>query len=339
MDNKVVSFKSKLRSTEKVNNLSLDTLLKDWQIWMAIEVIEQWKSYDRVRLNLVNTLDDLDVTKNNDFAVLLEQIKAQIQNDKKLDVSIKKIEEYRISFEEYFLSDVEQKIQNSSYVLRKSTITSFNSVISFDCQKASPENLLILFNALSDSLCIQKINFDEQRTKYLKKENSVWRAYFRLLDKLDNCVIDSFEYKAIVESIWNAIIIGFEAKFNIEKYTAYSYIVQSLIQLCQHHHNSANRSLKLLNLIQRSLKNKFNEDSLSLPVFGNLKRIDISTQRNLIEIWLGHSLNFWSNTSVTWQNIEAKLLENIEPVILELYEDFYNCFLSSEKITKNIDRI
>ena len=310
-------------------------LLDNWKLWMAKEVVEQWQSNQEVQLNLDDTLNNLNVTKNNYFNVLLEQLKLKIELTKKTIVSLQQLEQERTNLEEYFFQKIINKTQEAHYSIRDNTLKIFDKLVASDCHHASPQKLILFFKKLSEGLSWLRNKFEKQRINYLKKESSSWQAYFRLSEKLNSSSGNTLEDKGIEESIWNAISLGFESKLNIEKYAIYNQVIVNLIQLCQSYYNSANRSLKLLKKIEVSLKKKSSLDLISLPVFTNLKKIDTKTQRRLIEVWIGHSLNYWGNSPVSWQQIEAKLLENIEPVALALYKDFEHCFI--EHTTREVN--
>lgn len=314
-------IKKKIKSKQYQPSI---TLLENWKIWMTKEVIEQWLTNQEVNLKISDILDTLDLTKNTDFTVLSIKLKLKIEQSKQSIVSIQQLEGLITDIEKYLRSIFE--IQNIDNDFRNYSIEAFRQLISIDYQQASPEKLVLFLNQLLKMFHFQKSIFESEIWNHKKKENSAWNSYLVLSSKLGDFMPNTIEYKCLEESIWNALYISFESRLNREKYTIYSQIMLNLIQLCQSYGDSANRSVKMLKQIKSDLEQKCTVDIISLPVFTNLKRIDAYQQRKIIELWVGHSLNYWGNSPVSWQQIEVKLLENIEPIALELFNDFCYCF-------------
>ena len=316
-------------------------LLDNWKVGMAIEVIEDWSKNGSIKLPLNEALAVLDLSQNSSFQdslnTLIQSLKLELSTSQKTNFSANNLEEHRNNIEEYFLKNIKEKLQKVSQQIIVRSRATLRKLISLDCQQASPHKLRQYFQDLLKKLEEQKNHYEEMKSDYLKQETAANRAFFKLKNQLSSCEINSLEYLGIQESMCKAIVIYFESKFQVEINTIVSQIMLNQIQLCQSYYDSANRSLALLKQIKKSLEDKYSLKIISVPIFTHLKQVDPHYQKSLLGLWIGQSLNHWGNSTKSWQEIEAKLLDNIEPLALSFYRDFQHYFL--EQATTRDDHL
>ena len=303
-------------------------LLENWQIWMAIEVVEQWleASPSLKQSDILNSFDLLRI-QNDSFNLLFQRLIVEIEQSKELNNSLEDIDKLRnYLLKEYYQNNILLELQQTNHNIRKEKIEVLHQLVSTDYQQASPVKLSLFLQDFVTGLVSQRNHLEQEKIKYLKKEISAWQAFFNLCNKLNNSVKNSIEYLCIKECVWNSLLVSFESKLKVDTYTSYSQTLLDLIHSCRSYYDSVNLSAKKLEEIQTSLKQKCTLELISLPIFTELKRVNSGEQKKLIEIWVGHSLNYWGNSPVSWQQIEAELLKNIEPLIIELYKDIHHYF-------------
>ena len=310
-------------------------LLTNWQVLMAIEVVDKWIHEGDVRESIPNVMEQLDVSPEKSTNVLLDELNLAIERTKNTTISP---ETYRTEIEEYFFNEIMTKLQDIGHNLRVNSREIFLEAISIDCQQASPKKLWEFLKDLSIKILAQKNKFEIEKSNYLKQEASSSRAFFSLANQLNDYQPNSKNHRAIIESMWKANKICFESKFQVELYTIYSQALNNVAQECHSIHDSTVNSIKTLNTIKRSLRRKCTINILSVPIFTHLKRIDAHRQRHMLEVWINQSINYWGNAAVSWQQIEAKLLLNVEPLALSFYREFQHHFIEYTTTTENFNK-
>ena len=302
-------------------------LLDNWKLWIAKEVVEQWQNKPLEYLKLSSVKNALDLTNNNTEAALTQRLRLEIEQSQQSAASIENFQEVVAYLEDYYSNEIIAELQQIGRSLRSGAIETLKSLASTDSGQAAPKKLMLFFKSLSTTLSEQKNDYKQQKIQYTNQSTSAWQAFLKLSNMLNDTRENSLEYLSIKQSVNNALVIYFVAKLNIEIGTLKSQITTNLIELCRSYYNSAYRSRKMLNQIYSSLKQKCSVDLISIPVFTSLRKIDPDYQRRLLETWVGYSLNYWRNSEIPTSEIEAKLLENVEPIARRLYEDFYHCFI------------
>lgn len=301
-------------------------LLENWSLWMAYEVVEQWLTASQVSFEQP---DIINLIPKETGKVYLEKLYLKIQQLKNLSDCVKDLENAETEIKQYLYNELIIQIQGTLQASRVKSIESICQLISKNRQQASLETLTAFFRDLCKFLNDRRKDFEEKKIDNLRRENSAWQAYLKLSHQLkvnQFISVDKID-KSTEEAVWRAICMCFESLLNAEYYAAQSQIILSLLHSCQTYCDSVNRSTEILHRIQESLKKKSTLEVISLPVFTYLKKIDAAHQKRLIEIWIGHSIDHWGNSPVSWQQIEAKLLKNLEPVALNTCRDFQHCFL------------
>ena len=312
-------------------------LLTNWQVLMAVNIVNQWvQDEGEIKGSIPNIMEELDLSKDNSANDLLNELNLVIETEKNQKKTISP-ESCRAKIEEYFLNEIIFGLQDIGQNLRVSSIKTFREAIYTDCQQANPKGLLEFIKDLSKNIRSQKNRFEVEKNDCLRKEAASSRAFFALASQLNDYQSNSQNYRSLVESIWKANQICIEAKFQAELYTIYIQALNNVIIECHLVHDSTVNSLQTLNTIKRSLSCQSKINVLSVPIFTHLKRIDSYSQRLKLETWIGQSINYWGNAAVSWKQIEAKLLQNVEIPAMSFYRDFQHYFLEHSKSTENCD--
>lgn len=298
------------------------SLLNNWKLWMAAEVVQQFISGETVHLKLKTIIESIVVDQQNIFIVQLNKLKDKIFI-LSVETPLQKLENIKYDLEEYFTQTIVREMQQISQDLIVKSTKKLSQLFHRDIKQASPKNLMQLLKDLLKTLWLRKSHFEKNAIDYKNQENSAEKAFLKLTDSFNS----QAEYDSNKESIWNALSICFTSKLRAEESAIFGQATLSLIQLCQSYYESARLSLLLLERIHASLSQKCALDLISLPVFTQLKRINIAQQRELIEIYTGHHINHWGNAPVSWKQIETKLLENLESTAFELCKDFQRCYM------------
>lgn len=311
-------------------------LLYNWQVLMAINVVNQWVEEGDIKGSIPNIMEGLDLLKDNSANALINDLNSVIEKEKKIKMA-KSPESCRTKIEEYFFNEIVFRLQDIGQDLRVNTLKTFREEIYTDCQQANPKRLLEFIKDLSKKILSQKNRFEVEKNNCLRREAASSKAFFSLASQMDDYQSNSKNYSSLVESVWKALEICIEAKFQVELYTIYIQALNNIIIECHSIYDSTTNSLQTLNTIKRSLSCRSKINVLSVPIFTHLKRIDSYSQRCRLEIWVGQSINYWGNAAVSWKQIEAKLLENVELPAMSFYRDFQHYFIEHSKKTENFD--
>ncbi|MBW4532320.1 MAG: hypothetical protein KME09_00100 [Pleurocapsa minor HA4230-MV1] len=297
-----------------------DVLIKGWTYWMASEVINLLQNQYLVSINADLVMEALELEKERGFSKLLTEIidkKQELEND----ITAKDLAIVKNSLDIYYHDTIFFKIQELSQKLQTESTSLLRNLLNVQFAEASPKNLLDFLKQLIKKLISQRGKSETKKIWYVEREKSAWHAF----DKL-------YQYEELEQnntSMKNAIDIAFEAKLEAEKYEQMSFVIFELIKVCQTYSSHVNQSFILLEHIKNSLKDKNSLNiSVSIPVFSLLNKIDSKEQEKLLEIWLGgHKLNYWGDSPASWQQIEAKLLSNLEPIMLSIFAEFEAAFI------------
>ncbi|NJK58330.1 MAG: hypothetical protein HC939_21305 [Pleurocapsa sp. SU_5_0] len=317
--------------TSQSINKPLKSLLDNWQVIIAKEIVEQWQqpsnNFKLLEKKLLNSINQTNHKSEKVFDFL----------EKKLELKIRQIQD-TLEYTNFnlnnndellnYLEKVTEKLNSSLKSLQSKNTQVVQELVSVDWQQVLSHDLTILFDKLIKILFAQQTNFINKKKTYEKNEASAWQAYFILNQQLQRITVNSSVYNAITESKWRAIFICFEAKLKVAYYDVCIEREQDLIEQLQTYYNLLIKSSEILDHLQESL-NKKSISSLqiiSLPAFMYLNEINAVEQKTEIENWVGHSLNHWGLSAISWQEIEKKLLENLESKVLTMYQDFCQFF-------------
>ena len=309
-------------------------LLSNWQVLMALEVVDKWISEVDVRVSTPEIMEILDLSTDDSTNALINELNSVIEKTKHKSISP---ENYRTEIEAYFFDEIMTKLQDLGHNLRAKYTEIFREALGIDCQQASPQKLMILLKDLSKAILAQKNSWEIQKSNYLKQEVSSSKAFFNLSNQLNDYQPKSRKYRDTIESMWKAMEICLESKFQVELCSILTQIWQNIEQVCHSIYDSTLNSLKILKNIRTSLKRQCKINIISVPIFTHLKQIDSRFQRTKLEVWINQSINSWGNAGVSWQQIEAKLLVNLEPSALSFYREFQHYFIEYTTTTESFN--
>jgi len=319
MDNQKLKKKDSL--TPSIYQPS-ERLVENWKFWIAHEVVEQWQqsSQDRTDLKITLNLDDKQFLSETS-----DKLKAKIESEKLALNASENIEKAKLSIEKYF-DEIALSFQKRLKTKRSISTKSFKESLSANFHALSPDNLTSLIANYANFFTKRRNYFETEKNTHLRRQASAGIAFINLSEKFNSLASNSLGYMTMKESIWNALRVYFESKLLAKNFTVLHQTTLGLLELCQSYLDSVTRSSEVLELILKSLKGKSSLDILSIPVFSYFKKINALEQKEKIEIWSGHRMNHWGNAPVSWQQIEARLLENLESVAFDIYMEFQECF-------------
>ncbi len=303
-----------------------ESLLENWKFWIAKEVVVQLRDSKEVKSHLSQITEKLNLSQKRIFSELFEELRQEMSKIKAQISLAQEPDKARTSLEEFFLREVEHRLHQKSQDLKYQSVEYLQNFLSPDFQQASPKKLIKFLEALAKSLFYQKNDFDKQKIYYREQENAAHKAFLKLT---------TLQESPLEEGIANSLLLIFESQLNIKICDICSYTFFDLIQKCQVYCESSRRSEAMLSKIESSLTAKSSIDFISLPVFSILNEIDVDEQRELLEYSTSHSLNVLGAKMVTWQQVEAKLLQNVEVVARKVCSQFQSRFMDHVVIIKN----
>ena len=300
-------------------------LIDNWKIWIAREVIQQWQTTKTVPKFDPKEILDVDIKI---FSQTFEDLKLFIQEQK----SITNADEIKLAVAE-IKAWVELRQKNLEQVCQQLIFQGREKLLGLSSKKINPQELLALLAKLTSFWQIQQKDLEEKKNYCIKREYSAWDAYRMLSRKLKLSEPESVGFKNNLGGIWNGLSIHFVAKLQVEIYGLYLRVLRNLHQQIQSLSDTAKSSAMFLAQIEQSLKADCIIEITSVPIFAYLQKVDPNRQRDLLEIWIGHSLNYWGRTPiVSWQKVKEKLLSNIEPIAWDCCRDFVSVFLECSEL-------
>lgn len=301
-------------------------LLENWKLWIAREVVEQWqKPLTKTKLNPAKAFW---LKESEAFSIFKYKLECKIESEQKTCEEVEDIDFIKSKIDKYFYQELIDGVHQYLEDLKLKNVELIQKLVTEDC---SEEQTRIWFD-LCQVLNLRINKFQKQKNSCLEQGKSASQARRMLIGQLElnepKSIYDR-DYQDALKSIWRAIAMELELRLEAEIYGMCSQITFSLYTQCKNHHDFAQRSEALLNSIQKSLKEKceIEVDSISIPIFTYLGKVDAFAQKQKLELWIGHSIRYWGNSPISWQVIEAKLLENVEEVAVNYFEDFQSNFV------------
>jgi hypothetical protein len=311
----------------------LQDLLDSWKSVIAKEIVEEWQhTTSELKLGdvLVNSLNLTTQQNEKSFDILQKKLRLNIwQIKESISFADFNLNSNKLLFKS--LDDVIEELKATLKISRAKNTEVMQQLISVDWQSSSSHQLATFLNGLLKKLIAQKFDFEHNIKICEEYETSAWEAFLNLNQKLQKVVVDSVQYNNITDSKWRAISVIFQARLKFEYYQDSLYGLQNLIDSSEEYYGLVRRSSQILENLQESLNQRYALEFkiTSLPVFMYLNKVNAAEQKKEIENWIGHSINYWGSSSISWQEIERKLLENLEPTILNIYRDFCQYFANN----------
>ena len=302
-------------------------LLDIWKLLIANELIRQWQNVE-LDFEFENALNLLDRTNEHNLSTLLTNIQVKTQQIKQSSKLSENLEDSMSWLENYFFARVTTKLYSSGESWKVKNIESIKNLLSPNWSEAAPQKLTTFLADLLEILVEDKNNFEKQRILYLEQEVSAWKEYFQVKTQLiASGSVNLVDNQIDLEIMWRSIAQSFEAKLYAENFARLIYGTESLINLCQTYYDYALRSSQFLERVQKSLEKKITKDIVSLPVYIYCNTLDATQEKERIRHWMGHSIGYWGYAPVSWQQFEAKLLQNTEIIARKMFQDFYDRFI------------
>ena len=312
-------MKNKLDSQARIkSNLKFsDDLLDNWRLQIAIGVARYLKNQRPVLCDKSKIIEQLNFNLAKDFADPIASLKTKITEFKKTAIILgfKELEDIKVELTLYFSETIVDQIQQISRKIFPSLISQLQISLDKDIRQASPRNLMHFLTELLQELFEIKNKLENQQAQAIRNESRGWIAYFNLTNA---------EYK---EGIWKSLEFSFKNKLQAEIFKIYSKLVFDLIQFFQSCHQLSKSSYIVIDSIESSLKAKRAFGFTTGSNFFNLHEINHDRQLELIESSTKEYLNCLSKSRFTWQEIEIKLLENLEPTAQKILANFKARFL------------
>ena len=309
-------------------------LIDNWKLWMAHEVVEQWQNSSRPDFEPWEK-EVCNIADEQIISMSLNSLKQKIQDLKANITTVRDLERAEEAIRKYLVEENIGNVQKQVNCLKGRHIDKIRQLISVYFREVCPKELTKLLEHICLCLNVQKNDLEAKRLESTKISSSAWSAYLKLFQELQELPPNSIKFKRVEESIWNGISIYFESQLKAEIFSLYLRNVGSLFQFCHNYYDSVKSSDDVLEQIKRSLKEKSRLEIVSLPVFTYLKKIDAESQKRSLEHWSCKGINHWGRSAVSWQQIEAKLVKNIEPSVIEVCKEFQHCFIRHACATNN----
>ena len=299
-------------------------LIDNWKLWMAQEIVNQLKTRTSVKANFEKIATLFKLSNLDDFDNIWDTFKNCFKEIKQKSSLINSYSILKQKLDREFSKIVINKFKNISTLLENKYCDRLEQYIADDLQKASPGNVISFLKDVSKLLLFQRRNLEDNKCVLAQKIKSVNKACINLSS------LKNLKYEQ--QNIWNAFNLLFQFKFEKERDLVLSKLILKLLQIAQTYYNSAQRSFLLLTNVEKSLKSKCSIKLISIPIFMYFKTINLNYQQLLIDLWIGHNINYWGNSSVTIEEFEQKLLENINDISQSLFYEFQLSFLENSII-------
>ncbi len=159
-----------------------ETLLSNWKLWLAYEVVTQLKESQAVEVKLSSICSELDSIDSKVFPTIYQDFCESINSLKTKTYSSKKANFSRLELEEFYSQVVFQHLHKVGQDLQLNAVQYLQKSLSEDMSRASPKNLIKFLRDLIKFLVARRSNFEEQRISKLAFEESASRALINLYD-------------------------------------------------------------------------------------------------------------------------------------------------------------
>jgi hypothetical protein len=304
----------------------LQDLLDNWRYVIAKVVVDKWQQNTsdlKLGDELLNSLNLTTHQNEKSFDILQKKLRLNIWKAKESTSYI----DFNLNNNQLLFNKLDDVLEELKLTLKTSKTKNaevMEQLISAAIQQTSSYQLATFLNSFLKRLIVQKTDYESNTRRYQEYETSAWQSFLILNQKLQKVPTNSVQYNNITKCKWRAISVIFEAKLKIKYYQDSVYWLEGLIDCSQNYCNVLLQSSQIFERLQESLNQRYVSGFkvISLPVFMYLNKIDAIEQKKTIENWIGHSINHWGSSSISWKQIENKLLENLEPITLNIYKDF-----------------
>ena len=316
--------------------------------WLAREILFQWcKQPIEESVLVTDIIDSLDIkskqkqskiiaflektSKNTtlslELSLKIEQLQAQQTTDRPTYSKLE-LQQAANTIENWFQSPNNSHLFNpltglSANVkfLHAQTLNTIRDRLTRLLQKAGTEPLLNLLQELEFSLQNAAEEYDRVQQHFLFKKNAAWRAYNKLIFKLD---IEKKHKRENWEAAWNALKLTYKFKLEAKIYESAKQLVVQALKQIQMYSKTLTATYKLLGNLQAWLIEQSSLQSVLLPslLVHLANEVDFYQLKNKFEVQTGHFLNQWgASSSVSEELLKEKIIAFVRPIALQLYVD------------------
>jgi len=296
-------------------------LIDNWKLWMAQETVNQLKTRSTVKVNMNKLLPQMELSELDSFDEIWDIFQFKFNKVSQQTNGNSNFQEIKKALDNDFSQSTAKIFQKVLISLEKNHCNYLQQFISDDLQKISPKSAIDLLKDISKLLLFQRRKIENDKYSAIEKISSITQAFQNL--------VNSNNMDREKSNIWNALKLLYKCKFDRERCSNLSNLILKLLQIVQSYYDSAQRTFLLLSNVEKSLSEKSCIELVSIPVFIYFKVLDINYQQLLIDSWIGHSINYWGNSPIQAEDLEAKILDNIDEVSKSLFYDFQVSFLEN----------
>ena len=326
---------------------------------LAILAIDHWLERTRYPIEVPEALKSLglrvktkQVSEQNEFDIInfLQQFVSETIDDlhQELETKMELYEIYQVDtnnsqsegfkiLEHYLNKQTSNAPQKYHFALKtnyqnllKELENRFEKLASF-WKKAAIQNSLDFLREIGDFLHKSELEYQQEREKYLDKENASFRAYKRSMSAINykNHSGNFYNLQDNISIAKQSLLNSYKFKIEAETYALASRALNSLIitnqmyiEFLQEYHDFLTRIkanfLTLAGLIE--------EDYLFLPLVVEKinNHLDLDNLQKKVETKLGHSLHSSRHyTVVTMNEVQNVLIEEVRPIAKKVCSDTY----------------
>ena len=266
-----------------------------------------------------------NTTLSSELSSKIEQLQAQQTTDR-LTYSTLELHQAANTIENWFQSPNDSHLFNSLTdlptnvkFLHAHILKTIRDRLTCLLQNAGTEPLLKFLQELEFSLQNAAEEYDQVQHNYLFKKNSAWRAYNKLISKLDT---EKNQKQENWEAAWNALKLTYKFKLQAQIYHSANQLVTQSLEQIQMYSKILAETHKLLENLQVWFTEQSSLQSVLLPSFlvHLANEVDFDRLRNQFEVQTGHFLNQWGvSASVSEELLKEKIIAFVTPIALQLY--------------------
>lgn len=314
--------------------------------WLANELLFQWcKQPIEESVTVTDIIESLGIkskqnqsqivaflektsrntTLSSELLLKIEQLQAQQTTDR-LRYSKLELQQAANTIENWFQSPHNSHLFNSLTDLSANvkflhvhTLNIIRDRLTCLLQKAGTEPLLNHLQELELSLQNTVKEYDLVQQNLVFKKNSAWRAYNKLIFKLDT---EKNHKKENWEAAWNALKLTYKFKLEAKIYHSAKQLVAQALKQIQMYSKTLTATHKLLENLQAWFAKQSSLPSVLLPslLVHLANEVDFYQLKNQFEVQTGHFLNQWgASSSVSEELLKEKIIAFVRPIALQLY--------------------
>ena len=216
------------------------------------------------------------------------------------------------------------KLQELSEKIILEQMELVNSLLLIAAKTHLPQQMVRLMNQIYNKTLKQRKQAQKIAQESYTQEGCAWSAYGRIRGEDD------------IEAAWKAIVEAQKAALKGEYYQI--FVAQLFLQIessCKMYLVWAKGSSNIIANMKSSLESKLPTQVTQLPIFSRIDRLDIEDQRKRLEVWVNYPVTRWGYSPVSWQQIQERLMLNLEKPARAIFEEFSAEFIKVVEIKES----